>query len=151
MENTNNDMSNLNEGKLKMIMDPLMLKIMKQFGFDRDPNLKAELRAAIKDAVEGVLKRHDIIVEAEEGERDTLGELNEMTLGQLERIEDYAEMIAERMEGGQQLESWMFSQITIALENLNSVHDAMDGDDGVKEGFSIEKHIAEIDSIINPK
>jgi len=34
---------------------------------------------------------------------------------------------------GQQPESWMYSQLTIALENLNSVHDAMDGTDGVVE------------------
>lgn len=68
-----------------------------------------------------------------EEERDTLAELNEMTLGQLERIEDYAEMIGDRMKGGQQLESWMFSQITGAVDNLNSVHDAMDGVDGVEE------------------
>ncbi len=64
------------------------------------------------------------------GERDTLGELNEMTLGQLERISDYANMIRARMEKGEQLESWMYSQLTISLENLNSVHDAMDGNDG---------------------
>ena len=83
--------------------------------------------------------------------RDTLAELNEMTLGQLERIEDYAEMIAERMEGGQELESWMFSQITVALENLNSVHDAMDGDDGVEEGFTMNNHILQINDIINEK
>lgn len=70
---------------------------------------------------------------------DTLGELNNMTLGQLERIEDYAEMISDRMEGGQQLDSWMFSQITIALDNLNAVHDAMDGVDGVEESQVNEK------------
>ena len=69
----------------------------------------------------------------EEEERDTLTELNNMTLGQLERIEDYAEMIGDRMKDGQKLESWMFSQITGAVDNLNSVHDAMDGVDGVKE------------------
>ena len=68
-----------------------------------------------------------------ESERDTLGELNNMTLGQLERIEDYAEMISDRMEAGQQLDSWMFSQITVALDNLNAVHDAMDGEDDIKE------------------
>jgi hypothetical protein len=27
----------------------------------------------------------------------------------------------------------MYSQITLAVDQLNSVHDAMDGDDGVKE------------------
>jgi len=68
-----------------------------------------------------------------ESDKDTLAELNEMTLGQLERIEDYAEMISDRMKQGQQLESWMFSEITQALNGLNSVHDAMDGIDGVKE------------------
>jgi len=62
--------------------------------------------------------------------RDTLAELNEMTLGQLERIADYANMVKDRMQTGDQLESWMFSQITIAMENLNAVHDAMDGNDG---------------------
>ena len=75
---------------------------------------------------------NESIVTEEDG-RDTLAELNDMTLGQLERIEDYAEMIAERMEGGQQLESWMFSQITVSLDNLNAVHDAMDGEDGIEE------------------
>jgi|GEM_PF-924418 lysophospholipase L1-like esterase len=48
---------------LKMLMDPLMLKIMKQFGFNTNPGIKAELRAEIKAAVEEVLKKHDIIVE----------------------------------------------------------------------------------------
>jgi hypothetical protein len=64
------------------------------------------------------------------GGRDTLAELNEMTLGQLERIADYANMIKDRMAKGEQLESWMYSQLTTSLDNLNSVHDAMDGNDG---------------------
>jgi len=74
-----------------------------------------------------------------EQDRNTLGELNDMTLGQLERIEDYAEMISDRMESGQQLDSWMFSQITVALDNLNAVHDAMDTEDGIKESQVNEK------------
>jgi hypothetical protein len=65
--------------------------------------------------------------------RDTLVELNDMALGQLERIADYANMIKERMQNGEQLESWMYSQLTVSLENLNSVHDAMDGNDGKVE------------------
>lgn len=48
---------------LKMLMDPLMVKIMKQFGFKSDPGIKAELREEIRAAVEEVLKKHDIIVE----------------------------------------------------------------------------------------
>jgi hypothetical protein len=61
---------------------------------------------------------------------ETLAGLKEMATGNLERIADYANMILQRMQGGQELDSWMYSQLTIALENLNSVHDAMDGDDG---------------------
>ena len=64
---------------------------------------------------------------------ETLAGLNEMAMGQLERIADYANMISERMSQGQTLDSWMYSQITLAVDQLNSVHDAMDGDDGVKE------------------
>ena len=72
--------------------------------------------------------------------KDMVAELNETTLGQLERIADYANMIKGRMLKGQQPESWMYSQLTIALENLNSVHDAMDGVDGV----------VEVDKLYNP-
>lgn len=61
---------------------------------------------------------------------ETIGGLNEMTKGQLERIGDYANMILQRMSEGQTLDSWMYSQITLAVDQLNSVHDAMDGDDG---------------------
>ena len=123
---------------MKMLMRPLMVKIMSVFGFKSDPNMRAELEQAIKTAIEPILRKNNIILEEEE--RDTLAELNEMTMGQLERIEDYAEMIAERMEAGQQLESWMFSQITVALENLNAVHEGMDGSDGVKEAIGINKY-----------
>lgn len=68
-----------------------------------------------------------------EGAEDTLTELNEMALGQLERVADYATMIKESMQSGEQLESWMYSQLTIALENLNAIHDAMDGNDGKED------------------
>ncbi len=84
-----------------------------------------QLRTLIKEELNTVL--------GEVEDKDTLAELHEMTLGQLERIQDYAKMIAGRMEQGQKLESWMFSQITNAVDNLNSVHDVMDGIDGIKE------------------
>ena len=64
---------------------------------------------------------------------ETLAGLKEMALGNLERIADYANMIETRMKEGQELDSWMYSQITVALENLNAVHDAMDGKDGIRE------------------
>ena len=64
---------------------------------------------------------------------ETLAGLKDMAMGNLERIADYANMIEVRMNDGQELDSWMYSQLTVALENLNSVHDAMDGDDGERE------------------
>jgi hypothetical protein len=66
----------------------------------------------------------------ESSPEETISGLTEMTMGQLERIGDYANMIAQRMKEGQTLDSWMYSQITLAVDQLNSVHDAMDGDDG---------------------
>ena len=141
--------------KMKVIMRSLLMKMIPSaFGPSSSVSMRKELEAAIAAAITPVLVKYDYVVESEVSEeegRDTLAELNEMTLGQLERIEDYAEMIAERMEGGQELESWMFSQITVALENLNSVHDAMDGDDGVEEGFTMNNHILQINDIINEK
>lgn len=110
---------------------------------------KSDYKQAYQE-IEKILKKRGVSVDesavikggkriSESDNGDTLGELNNMTLGQLERIEDYAEMISDRMEGGQQLDSWMFSQITVALDNLNAVHDAMDGVDGVEESQVNEK------------
>ena len=69
---------------------------------------------------------------------ETLAGLKEMAMGNLERIADYSNMILQRMQGGQELDSWMYSQLTVAVENLNSVHDAMDGDDGKIEPLKEE-------------
>ena len=69
----------------------------------------------------------------EEESEETLEGLKEMAMGDLERIADYANMILERMGQGQNLDSWMYSQITLAVDQLNSVHDTMDGTDGKKE------------------
>jgi len=73
----------------------------------------------------------------ESSPEETLAGLKDMAMGNLERIADYANMIEVRMQDGQELDSWMYSQLTVALENLNSVHDAMDGDDGKREPFKI--------------
>jgi len=58
---------------------------------------------------------------------------DEMSHGQLERCIDYATMIRERIEKGTSLDPWMHSQIAVAENELNSVWDAVDGDDGVVE------------------
>ena len=72
----------------------------------------------------------------EEESEETLRGLKEMAMGDLERIVDYAKMILERMGSGQELDSWMYSQITLAVDQLNSVHDTMDGNDGIKESIN---------------
>lgn len=68
-----------------------------------------------------------------ESSEEILMGLKQMAMTDLERIGDYAEMIADRMEDGQELSSWMYSKITLAVDQLNSVHDTMDGTDGIKE------------------
>lgn len=78
---------------------------------------------------------------------ETLAGLKDMAMGNLERIADYANMIETRMKEGQELDSWMYSQLTIALENLNSVHDAMDGDDGEREPMKESVSKSELDKI----
>jgi hypothetical protein len=70
---------------------------------------------------------------------ETLASLKKMAMGDLERIEDYAEMISDRMKEGQGLSAWMYSQITLAVDQLNAVHDTMDGNDGIKESTSGEQ------------
>ncbi len=79
------------------------------------------------------LLKHRISEGDEKSPEETVAGLKEMAMGNLERIADYSNMILQRMNEGQELSSWMYSQLTIALENLNSVHDAMDGDDGTIE------------------
>lgn len=79
------------------------------------------------------LLKHKINEGDESSPEETLSGLKEMAMGDLERIADYAHMILKRMSEGQDLDSWMYSQITLAVDQLNSVHDAMDGDDGKKE------------------
>ena len=76
------------------------------------------------------LLKHKMTEGDEKSPEETLDGLDNMTMGQLERIADYANMILQRLNEGQKLSSWMYSQITLAVDQLNSVHDAMDGKDG---------------------
>ena len=66
-------------------------------------------------------------------DNDTIDNLNQMALTDLERICDYASMIKDRMSQGQELDAWMYSKISDSVKNLNSVHDTMDGTDGTTE------------------
>jgi DNA repair photolyase len=57
-----NNPEEVNEA-LKMMISPLMTRIMGSIGFNSDPKLKQELREEIQRAVEEVLRKHDVIVE----------------------------------------------------------------------------------------
>jgi hypothetical protein len=93
------------------------------------------------------LLKHQMGEGDESSPEETIKGLTEMTMGQLERVADYANMIAQRMQEGQTLDSWMYSQITLAVDQLNSVHDAMDGTDGKKEPLKEGVSSKEMDSI----
>jgi hypothetical protein len=70
---------------------------------------------------------------AERTPQEVVDGLNRMAKGDLERISDYANMILDRVNKGQQLSPWMYSKLTSAVNDLNSVHDSLDGTDGVIE------------------
>ena len=61
------------------------------------------------------LLKHRMNESEEKSPEEVVAGLKEMTMGDLERIADYANMIAKRMGEGQELSSWMYSQLTIAL------------------------------------
>ena len=86
-------------------------------------------------------KQLEAELDKEVGLKDLDAELTEaedysddMSFGQLERCIDYSTMIRERIQAGTSLDPWMHSQIAVAENELNSVFDAVDGDDGVVEG-----------------
>ncbi len=90
--------------------------------------------------------KKESVNEEEKSPEEIVQGLKQMAMGDLERIEDYAEMVADRMEQGQELSSWMYSQITLAVDQLNSVHDAMDGNDGIKESVNESKKMFSVHS-----
>ena len=95
----------------------------------------SDIRNSIKESV----TNESLVTEGE----DTIGGLNKMANTDLERIADYADMIKDRMSQGQQLDAWMYSKISDSVKNLNSVHDTMDGNDGINEAkfFRLPKEL----------
>ena len=85
--------------------------------------LEAELDAAV-----GIKDMDAELAEAEDYS-------DKMSFGQLENCIDYSTMIRERIEQGTELDPWMHSQIAIAKQELASVWEAVDGDDGVVESL----------------
>jgi len=66
---------------------------------------------------------------------------DEMSFGQLESCIDNANMIRDRIKQGVSLDAWMHSQIAVAKNELTSVFDALDGDDGVVEKFELTEGV----------
>lgn len=74
---------------------------------------------------------------------------DEMAYGQLERCVDYAKMIRDRYDQGFTFDSWMYGKITKAKDYLNTVFDAIDGDDGeIEESVVNEDLKAEVKKYI---
>ena len=94
-----------------------------------------------------VMENESVVTEGE----DTIGGLNKMANTDLERIADYADMIKDRMSQGQTLDAWMYSKISDSVKNLNSVHDTMDGNDGVNEAedYKYKKYVSKAFDDIN--
>lgn len=90
----------------------------------------------VKDMAKKFDKKEEVlgtIYEADFGKPNNEDYSDKMSFGQLENCIDYATMIRERIEQGTSLDPWMHSQIAVAKNELNSVWDAVDGDDGVVE------------------
>jgi hypothetical protein len=73
---------------------------------------------------------------AEEVAEEDGSEEIQMAMGELERIGDYADMIADKIKDMPDLEAWVQSKITKAKDYMTTVHDYLDGVDGVKESVN---------------
>jgi hypothetical protein len=73
---------------------------------------------------------------AEEVAEEDGAEEIQMAMGELERIGDYADMIMDKIKGMPDLEAWVQSKITKAKDYMTTVHDYLDGVDGVKESVN---------------
>lgn len=67
----------------------------------------------------------------------------QMAMGELERIGDYADMIMDKIKVMPDLEAWVQSKITKAKDYVTTVHDYLDGVDGVKEAVNEATNIYE--------
>ena len=76
------------------------------------------------------------IVYRNEDDKDDEAEEIQMAMGELERIGDYADMIMDKIKVMPDLEAWVQSKITKAKDYMTTVHDYLDGVDGVKESVN---------------
>ena len=127
-------MENIDEA-LKMIMRPLMVSIMKQFGFKRDPNIREELRAEIQAAVESVLRKHDVIVENQSGMKNLL--MFEQFVSELNEKEYNSDEREEMAKSGEALPDGSFP-----IANVADLKNAIQAFGRSKDQPATAKHIA---------
>jgi len=126
-------MENINEA-LKMIMRPLMVNIMKQFGFKKDPNIREELKAEIQAAIESVLRKHDVIVENQNGMKNLLMFEEFSELNEKEYNTDERESMAK---SGEALPDGSFP-----IADINDLKNAIQAFGRAKDQPAAAKHIA---------
>jgi len=126
-------MENINEA-LKMIMRPLMVNIMKQFGFKKDPNIREELKAEIQSAIESVLRKHDVIVENQNGMKNLLMFEQFSELNEKEYNTDERESMAK---SGSALPDGSFP-----IADINDLKNAIQAFGRAKDQPAAAKHIA---------
>jgi hypothetical protein len=126
-------MENINEA-LKMIMRPLMVNIMKQFGFKKDPNIREELKAEIQSAIESVLRKHDVIVENQNGMKNLLMFEQFSELNEKEYNTDERESMAK---SGEALPDGSFP-----IADINDLKNAIQAFGRAKDQPAAAKHIA---------
>lgn len=90
----------------------------------------------IGELVKDDLKVKDVTIVFESAVTEEEDYSNEMSYGQLESCIDNSTMIRDRIKQGVSLDPWMHSQIAVAKNELTSVFDALDGDDGVVEAVT---------------
>ena len=115
-------------------MRPLMVNIMKQFGFKKDPNIREELKAEIQAAIESVLRKHDVIVENQNGMKNLLMFEQFSELNEKEYNTDERESMAK---SGEALPDGSFP-----IADINDLKNAIQAFGRAKDQPAAAKHIA---------
>lgn len=111
-----------------------MVNIMKQFGFKKDPNIREELKAEIQSAIESVLRKHDVIVENQNGMKNLLMFEQFSELNEKEYNTDERESMAK---SGSALPDGSFP-----IADINDLKNAIQAFGRAKDQPAAAKHIA---------
>jgi hypothetical protein len=118
---------------LKMLMRPLMVNIMKQFGFKSEPNVREELRAEIQSAIESVLRKHNVVVEKTDMKNLIMFE---QFVSELNEKEFSADQREEMAKGGEALPDGSFP-----IKTVQDLKNAIRAYGRAKDQTAAAKHI----------